>query len=479
MIMLDIFKFLNDFKSLIIAPAGYGKTHTIVDCLHIYEGKKKILVLTHTHAGIASLKEKIEQAKIPNNKYELDTICSHALHLTQMYHVNNYEIPSSQDLNVLFEFALIVAEKLYRASPIKEVLQSKYDHVIVDEYQDCSQKQHDMIMRMAETLKTHLLGDPLQGIFSFRNSKLVEIEVDERLEEFRQNCQTLEIPWRWRNVNQNGLGEDLKSIRDKLLKKVDVDLSLYKNITCIIAPPSDCYKPKTLYKRVIWREANNSSLLVIHPVSENIAARESFISHFNFLNMIESIDDKGYYYFCAACDEKYGKDLIGYIIEFCRKIFLKSIVDKWFATDTIKTKRSIDDKKISSRLSIIISELLRNKRYIKIVELISLIGMLPGNRTNRIRFVKDLMSVLKDADMFNITAVEALKKNRDKCRRVGRKVVGKNIGTTLLTKGLEYDTVVVLDAQKYRDPKNLYVALTRCCKRLIIITDNRILHPYR
>jgi DNA helicase-2/ATP-dependent DNA helicase PcrA len=47
-----------------------------------------------------------------------------------------------------------------------------------------------------------------------------------------------------------------------------------------------------------------------------------------------------------------------------------------------------------------------------------------------------------------------------------------------LTKGLEFDNVVILNAQDFNDPKHLYVALTRCCKRLVVITDNPFLHPY-
>ena len=34
--MATIEKFLSDSKSLIIAPAGYGKTHTITACVKQY-----------------------------------------------------------------------------------------------------------------------------------------------------------------------------------------------------------------------------------------------------------------------------------------------------------------------------------------------------------------------------------------------------------------------------------------------------------
>ena len=66
---------------------------------------------------------------------------------------------------------------------------------------------------------------------------------------------------------------------------------------------------------------------------------------------------------------------------------------------------------------------------------------------------------------------------RNHIRRVGRKLYGRCIGTTLLTKGLEFDTVIVLNAHEFTCPKNLYVALTRASKRLIVCTKNSILSP--
>ena len=67
---------------------------------------------------------------------------------------------------------------------------------------------------------------------------------------------------------------------------------------------------------------------------------------------------------------------------------------------------------------------------------------------------------------------------RNITRKIGRNITGKCIGTTLLVKGLEFDTVVILDAHKFKCPKNFYVACTRATKRLIIFTNNNILKPY-
>ena len=94
-----------------------------------------------------------------------------------------------------------------------------------------------------------------------------------------------------------------------------------------------------------------------------------------------------------------------------------------------------------------------------------------------LRFIY-ICRILIEADVLDITASEALLRNRNITRRKGRVVLKRSIGTTLLTKGLEFDNVVILNAQDFNDPKHLYVALTRCSKRLIVITNNPILHPY-
>lgn len=81
--MINLGSFLSENQSMIIAPAGYGKTHTIAECVNLDLSSKICLILTHTHAGIASLKEKLQSIKTRNNKYELATIYGFSLHMAQ------------------------------------------------------------------------------------------------------------------------------------------------------------------------------------------------------------------------------------------------------------------------------------------------------------------------------------------------------------------------------------------------------------
>ena len=85
---------------------------------------------------------------------------------------------------------------------------------------------------------------------------------------------------------------------------------------------------------------------------------------------------------------------------------------------------------------------------------------------------------MENAHYSNTTVLEAMQNHRNTIRRMGRKLYGRCIGTTLLTKGLEFDTVIVLEAEKFKDPKNLYVAISRCTKRLIVLGAGSKLNPY-
>lgn len=76
----------------------------------------------------------------------------------------------------------------------------------------------------------------------------------------------------------------------------------------------------------------------------------------------------------------------------------------------------------------------------------------------------------------NLSMLEAMRQRKNQIRLMGRRVEGHCIGTTLLTKGLEFDTVVLYKADKFEDAKNFYVAISRARKKLILITSQSVIH---
>ena len=58
---------------------------------------------------------------------------------------------------------------------------------------------------------------------------------------------------------------------------------------------------------------------------------------------------------------------------------------------------------------------------------------------------------------------------RERLRRQGRRNHARVASRTLLVKGLEYDHVVIANLNEFRDPRNLYVALSRARKSVTVI----------
>ena len=89
--MCDELEFIGSKKSILIAPAGHGKTSAISRCLKLCPETSCSLVLTHTHAGIASLKSKFSKENISSSKYRLETIDSFARNLVLSFMGSEFE----------------------------------------------------------------------------------------------------------------------------------------------------------------------------------------------------------------------------------------------------------------------------------------------------------------------------------------------------------------------------------------------------
>jgi DNA helicase-2/ATP-dependent DNA helicase PcrA len=68
--------------------------------------------------------------------------------------------------------------------------------------------------------------------------------------------------------------------------------------------------------------------------------------------------------------------------------------------------------------------------------------------------------------------VSAVAAARERHRHRGRCVAARSIGSTLLLKGLEADYTVLLDVENL-SPENLYVALTRGTRGMLVLSQQR------
>ncbi len=475
--MFDILDFISKDKSMLIAPAGFGKTHTIAECLKNIKCVKKQLILTHTHAGVASIKEKIKKENIIGACYEVETITSFAQKYVLSFYLGT-DLPEQEDSKLYYPFILDKAIMLIKRSPIKQIVSNTYGGLFVDEYQDCTTKQHELIFLLSELFPTHILGDFLQGIFGFNGEQLVDMNSPAEMKEFSISRYDLETPYRWLKGNNAALGEDLKQIRQVILNNQGVELNKFPSIETNIIVEADLYNPTKTYNQKIRKLLKEESVLLIHPDSTSINPRLNLIKLFNNgFTLIESIDDKDFYKLAKEADLMNSSNVIEKIITLCHKLFNRTGIQIWFNDKGFKRKTSLEDKNLLFPIETKIKTLEQSFSYSFVAEILKDIKKLTGIKCYRRELFNSFCTALEDAEYQSSSVFEAMINKRNLTRRVGRKIYGRCIGTTLLTKGLEFETVAIINAHKFNCPKHLYVALTRASKRLIIFTEQAVLKP--
>jgi superfamily I DNA/RNA helicase len=499
---MDCQAFVEKDKSLLIAPAGYGKTYTIVECLKYTSGRQ--LILTHTHAGVASIKEKIKKASIASNRYNVETISSFAQKYVNAFY-SGTDIPDQENSREYHSFIIDKAINIFKANIVRNVIIATYDGLFVDEYQDCTKLQHEMILALSESLKAHILGDPLQGIFNF-NGELVDFGTD--LSDFKRV--DLSIPHRWHQKGNNrALGDRLKEIRSLLEQEAVVDFSSdnIEGLHIINVSPDDIRNSESGYRnclhKIISNPDNNpdfDSLLIIVPEYKEVkvdglkvpkgnindrAQIRAQIDYSKSLTLIEAIDDSSFYSLAKKIDilcssigrakspvKRIKKDVL-------EQMYHKSGLDNWFNENDIKNKQADADKIKAIALKDTID------LFVSKPSPSNMNALLLGLKNDlKIKYKREgllyaILHALNHSALEGISVYEAMKNHRNVIRRTGRKIRGKCIGTTLLTKGLEFDTVAILDADKFDCPKHFYVALTRCCKNLFVFSSQKTLSPYK
>lgn len=499
--MVDWTNFLNEPKGLLIAPAGHGKTYAIAECVNQLPEGTCQLILTHTHAGIASIRYKMKKQKVLPSKYHIETITGFAQRFTLAFS-NKSDFPPQED-KTFFNALVKRANLLFELASIKNVIRNSYYSLFVDEYQDCTLDQHQLIMLLSSVLPTHILGDELQGIFDFNSSPVC---FNRDLTEFTK-FNKLTTPWRWcQPGNCVALGDKLLAYRTILESNNKVitlttdrnaHVGVYRHESLIpnsksiedkIQDRARAQKARTDYSKmlhdVINRSLTKSILIVVPSIFKwDINGRVNLKSSFDYDNsftLLEAIDAKEFYSCAKGVD-----DLIAKLLDpsFENKIdgikeilltfsFKKGDLEKWFGVNKIKNKRDKREKEISLSLSGKIELLIEDASYATFLDVLSFFYRGFRYKGKRPELLHSIYSCLKNTVGNEETAYQSMKNLKNQIRRSGRKIEGKCIGTTLLTKGLEFDTVIVLDAHLFKKKCDFYVAISRACNNLIFFTEN-------
>jgi len=455
-------------KGYVIAPAGYGKTHLIA--MAVKTSMKRQLILTHTFAGVNSIKAKMAALNVPASLYQIDTIASWSLRLCLAYPKGSgwkVENPSNKQWDKLYESCSGLLTKAF----IRHIIVCSYAGIYVDEYQDCSDLQHLLVCRLADILPCRVLGDPMQAIFDFeKGQKPVNWEVN--IYPHFKCLGQLETPWRWDNAKAPLLGAWLKKCRERLEDGLKLDFvnDVPACVKRVYTGPD--FLSKNQYTCLIKLVDIEGSVIALHGGDQALKAKTHTLARMmgGKFSSIEEVEGKALHSIIKKlATAKSTKLAFLYTLDFAKKCFTG--VDKALAAGTKKGEVAKQTKKTKYPLMLKAANLYLNDPTTKnlndfFLELKENPETSSFRRDLFYRFVNVLkMHIDGDGD----TLSDSVRLYQRNMRHTGRPIRHtKLIGTTLLVKGLEYDHAVILDADSL-DPKDLYVAMTRGAKTLTII----------
>jgi DNA helicase-2/ATP-dependent DNA helicase PcrA len=458
-------------RGLVIAPAGCGKTQLIADALGRHAGDKPILVLTHTNAGVASLRGRLDRAGVRPGSYRLATIDGWAIRLISTFPERAGHNPSIiTRARPSYPAIREAAFGLIKAGHIDDILAASYDRLFVDEYQDCSIRQHYVVGWAAKTLPTVVLGDNLQSIFGFGDDRLA-LWQDEVLK-FFPLVGELSTPWRWINAGSDALGEWLLALRAELIAGRPIDLRTAP--AGVEWVPLDGTHDGAIRLQAGAVDAPGDTKVLIIGDSTDPRGQRRFASQIPGAVTVEAVNLQDLTDFGGNLDLNSANAL--------RTVanFAESLMSAFSADELVNNVRGLRDGAVVRAPTDIETQAMlfeKERSCERAGELLAAINRAGGVRCYRPNVLYAAQRALQlCASAGGPSFGEATVTIREQTRLIGRPLAKRSVGSTLLLKGLEAEISVTLNADGL-DAKNLYVAMTRGSKRLLVCSRSPILNP--
>ena len=453
-------------RGMVTAPAGCGKTQLIVRALAAHNGSKPILLLTHTNAGVAALRARLDRIGVLHRAYRLSTIDGWAIRL-----ITSFPGRSGHDPNILqlttptrdYPEIRNAAKKLLESGHVNTILKASYAHLIVDEYQDCSVPQHLIVYFLSLILPTCVLGDPMQAIFGFRGNALADWG--------QQVCThfpviaELDTPWRWRNAGAEALGQWLLEARRLLVAGQSVDLRTGPpgHVTWIQTVPPNDYPQQLAAARTPPPTADGRVLVIAD--CRNRSIQQKFASCTPGASTVEAVD---------------LQDLIAFGSTFevlSQGALAQSVMTNVKVTELTRRLDSLNRGTAKNPPSVLERCALMFQRTPSIsaaATLLSELSAMPNVRVHRPAIFYGALKALRGASTGTISLVESSVRVREENRLLGRRLPKRAVGSTLLLKGLEAEVAVVLNTEGM-SAQHLYVAMTRGSMKLVVCSPSPLL----
>jgi hypothetical protein len=460
-------------RGTVTAPAGCGKTHLISDALGRYKGRKPILVLTHTNAGVAALRGRLERCQVPSSAYRVTTIDGWAMRLLTLFPMRCGHDPDIMTLSnprQHYPAIRVAARNLLAAGHISDIIAATYDRLIVDEYQDCAVPQHEIIAHASAALPTCVLGDPLQAIFNFAGPTA---DWETQVKAQFPDAGELATPWRWINAGEEPFGRWLLDARQTLLAKGAIDLGTAPaNIRWVQLDGVNDHRLRLAAGSVRLPGLNGRVLIMAD--STNPGAQRDFASQIPGGVVVENVDMRDLVAFGENFDLA-SPDIAAYVINFAGTVMTN--VGSAAMVQRITTLQAGRARNLANEAEEAALRFAERPSYSGAADLLAAINAQGGVRAHRpaiLRGAYDILKACRGHD--SLSPAEAATAVRERSRLVGRPLSTRTVGSTLLLKGLEADVAVILNPT-VMDRRHLYVAMTRGARQLIICSPTPVLNP--
>jgi len=460
-------------RGSITAPAGCGKTQLIADTLRAYTQGPPILVLTHTNAGVAALRARLRRAGVSSTAYRISTIDGFAMRLIAKFPVrsgHNPQILELRNANVDYPAIREAARQLLLAGHLTHALRATYARLLVDEYQDCNVVQHAIVSGLAQVLPTCVLGDPMQAIFGFRGNQLVHWTNDVQTQ--FPAVGELETPWRWRLVGAENLGLWLLAARQQLLAGQAVDLrTAPQEVRWVQLNAGTEVQQRLVAARTAAPNANGTVLIIGD--ARNVQGRHRLTSQTPGAMVVEAVDLRDLIDFARQFDLQ-GADPLTQLTEFAASVMTGvGAANLRTRVATLRGGRARTPPAPAEAAAVAFANEPSMDGGLDVLR--ALVDQ-PDARVYRPEVLHCCKSAMQAAAAGTSDLLTAVIQARERNRHTARPIARRAVGSTLLLKGLEADACVILEPANMT-AQNLYVALTRGARQVIVCSPTPILTP--
>lgn len=455
-------------NAAIIAPAGHGKTEMITDLVDKLPGKK--LVLTHTNAGVDALQQRMNRKNLSKDKYYLSTISSFCMKWCDAYPKTAGIDPAVKiSDNNYYPMVHAGTVRIFQNEWARKVIEATYSCIIVDEYQDCIIAQHQIFVELNKTVPVYVLGDPLQAIFGFK----------EKLVSWKNICfdntPIDTYPWRWEKTNP-ALGKYLNDVRTQLLPGLDGHTVRLPTVSIqnVVYRISTSELHDNSFYRIV--DKYDSVLYIAKWEPDTIAFSKGTGGYFQHDEKQNLID---LYNYAQMLDNDDGRTRANVIFDFISEC-ASGITTELKSYESHIKNGNFDFHRIS-KFPEFGNRMERLYKYHGHNDMIAVLDWIKDESTFRIyrrELFSEMRRSIRRANDLNISITQAAQEIRmipgNQSKYAGFKRLASR---TLLSKGLEFDCVIIDLSKTSRKGNNryssteMYVAMTRAMKMIYFVSD--------